>query len=51
MHLGPFHKGTYHSAFIGVFIAAGVVGPCSIALRMQEPLAALGADLHNHLCR
>lgn len=51
LHLMPFYKVTYHSAFIGVFIAAGVVGPCPVALRMQEPMTAVGANLCNHLCR
>lgn len=42
---------SYHSAFTGVFIAAGVVGPCPIALWMLEPVTTISADLCNHLCR
>lgn len=40
----------YHSPFIGVFIAAGEVGPCPVALRMQEPMATISANLSDHLC-
>lgn len=42
---------THHSALVGVLVAAGVVGPGAVALRVQEPAAALGADLGDHLCR
>lgn len=42
---------SYHSAFMGVFIAAGVVGPCPVALWMLEPVTTISADLCNHLCR
>lgn len=42
---------SYHSAFTGVFIAAGVVGPCPVALWMLEPVTTISADLCNHLCR
>lgn len=44
-------KATCHSAFVGVLVAAGVVGPRAVALRMQEPVTVVGADLCNHLCR
>lgn len=44
-------KVTYHSAFIGVFVAPGIVGPRPVALRMQEPLSVFCANLRNHLCR
>lgn len=42
---------SYHSAFTGVFIAAGVVGPCPVALWMLEPVTPRSADLCNRLCR
>lgn len=42
---------SYHSAFTGVLIAAGVVGPCPVALWMLEPVTTLSADLCNRLCR
>lgn len=35
---------------MGVFIAAGVVGPCPVALWMLEPVPNISADLCNHLC-
>ena len=44
-------KATNHSDFTGVFIAAGEVGPCPVAVGMQEPMAGVGADLCDHLCK
>lgn len=48
----PFGRGisTYHSSLIGVCIAAGVVGPGPVALGVEEPTAAVGADLRNRFC-
>lgn len=34
-----------------MLVAAGVVGPGPVAVRVQEPAAALRADLSDHLCR
>lgn len=44
-------RSTHNSALVGVLVAAGVVGPGPVALRVQEPTAALGANLSDHLCR
>ena len=40
----------YHASFVGVCVAAGVVGPRPVALRVEEPAAAVSADLHHHFC-